>query len=1409
MKKKSLPPLPADKPHSPYSPDYDALPPPLQGVLRVTALTGGLYDRIMLEVLRAVVPPVSSVGWTEGTYRSAVQALRKLRLIHSGGQCSPPALEHALACEAIQDIPLVRAVEQAMTAGAGSVHYQFVVLALRARLSIYAGDAHAFTVLLSTMHSLQAHYAEMYPVDSHMYIFDGQCVALPLEAADWYAARPDGIRFAILTNTIRVLLVGKDPAPLLPVMLKDMPHLLQAHTGRQLPEEILLLLLYQGEFAQVAPTIRMLLADKQLFGGHFLQGMLYFFQGNMAEALPPLREALKLFRRSSGKRKVNLPFPGDMSMALAMLATNDPAECKKVETLADQSDALGAGWNVVKALLYFSRGQEALARRFMDSALQAPVHRPFEKIVVMVGTAVVCGKDAPKHYASVLEEYRQLAPFMPLLGRMLAEFLVRTAPEASTAEFERALATTVQPELRILDLFSPSATWERVFDTLTHVLCHDNPRSGNSTASKRLVWLVHFPYNILIAVEQSAKKQSWTSGRPVSLKRLYEDRASFDYLTPQDQRVLKALTTQRGWRGHTYSFDFEQALPALVEHPLLQDESSRTPFILTQRTVTLDITEQGNGYSIGLSQPDTQGDNASVYVVGDLRVVQEAEDRYCVYQLPPRLKEIKTILGTKPLHIPKAGAAKVLHLLRDIDPAIPVQTHLNAVAECRALPRPVVQLLPFRGGLQIYFGVRPFDSSESPFFPTGQGNMRPIISMGGQTCQTTRIAEDEQREARTLLAACPTLQGYGEGGPWEVVETEDALNVLLECKNFSEAHPEHAPLLEWPQGESLRVEASVSAQQLAVHIQQKRDWFQLRGELTVHEGLVVSMGKLLDTLADSKGVFVPLGDGAFVALTQEFKRQLQRLSSLSESEKDGSRRMHPLGAGALDTALDGVRSLTVDAAWAQLIKRIHAAQEHTPVLPSTLRGELRDYQLEGFVWLSRLAHWGAGACLADDMGLGKTVQTIAVLLEQAPRGAILVVAPTSVCHNWEAEFTRFAPSLQVHRLGMGSTAGRCQLVGSMQAGDVLIVSYGLLHSLAPLLGSRPWQVVVFDEAQALKNAATKRAKASKSLTASFRVALTGTPIENYLEDVWSLFNTINPGLLGTLKSFQKRFGGSSSAARQALKALVRPFILRRTKSTVLTELPPRTEQVLQVALPADERAFYEALRRKALEKLAQPAEGGAGQRKLSILAELVRLRRACCHPSLIDPESQLEGAKLQTFVQLVEELVRGRHKALVFSQFVGHLSIVRKALDERGISYQYLDGATPEKTRQSSVRAFQDGEGDVFLISLKAGGQGLNLTAADYVIHLDPWWNPAVEDQASDRAHRMGQKRPVTVYRLVIEGSVEEKILALHNSKRSLATDFLDGTDSPLSEGDLLALFESGGLHEADSPESPERVDVE
>jgi SNF2 family DNA or RNA helicase len=323
-----------------------------------------------------------------------------------------------------------------------------------------------------------------------------------------------------------------------------------------------------------------------------------------------------------------------------------------------------------------------------------------------------------------------------------------------------------------------------------------------------------------------------------------------------------------------------------------------------------------------------------------------------------------------------------------------------------------------------------------------------------------------------------------------------------------------------------------------------------------------------------------------------------------------------------------------------------------------------------------------------------------------------------------------------------------------------------------------------------------------ALQGDFRMVATGTPLENHLGELWNLFRFINPGLLGNLEQFNLRFAApieraqdkpAEAQARLRLRRLIAPFILRRTKTQVLAELPSRTEITLPVELSPQETALYESLRRAALEKLAA-VEGPAAKKAIQILAEIMKLRRACCNPQLVAPELGLASSKLAAFAGLLSGLLENRHKVLVFSQFVDHLSLIRAHLEQHNVSYQYLDGSTPMAQRKERVDAFQAGEGEVFLISLKAGGMGINLTAADYVIHMDPWWNPAVEDQASDRAHRMGQLRPVTIYRLVAQHTIEESIVELHQHKRDLADSLLEGSDAAarMSAGDMLAMLQEG-----------------
>ena len=454
--------------------------------------------------------------------------------------------------------------------------------------------------------------------------------------------------------------------------------------------------------------------------------------------------------------------------------------------------------------------------------------------------------------------------------------------------------------------------------------------------------------------------------------------------------------------------------------------------------------------------------------------------------------------------------------------------------------------------------------------------------------------------------------------------------------------------------------------------------------------------------------------------------------------------------------------------------------------------------MEGFEWLSRLAAWGVGACLADDMGLGKTVQALALIQSRADNGPTLVVAPASVCRNWVAEIGKFTPTLTPILFGEGE---RDVVLENAKARDIVITTYDLMTREADMFSQKHFQTIILDEAQSIKNRSTKRSETAMQLQGDFKVITTGTPLENHLGELWNLFQFINPGMMGSLDRFQEQFAipiekMKDVDKRDQLRRLVQPFMLRRRKDEVLKELPPKTEITLTVELTTEERAFYEAIRRKAIESIAMSDSGGegGGARHLKILAEIMKLRRAACHPKLADDKADfIDSAKLRMFGEIVEELLDNGHKALVFSQFVGHLAILEKNLKSKNVAYQYLDGQTPLPKRQQRIEAFQKGEGDLFLISLKAGGVGLNLTAADYVIHMDPWWNPAVEDQATDRAHRIGQTKPVTVYRIVAEGTIEEKIVKLHEHKRDLADSLLEGADmsARLNADDLLDLIKN------------------
>jgi SNF2 family DNA or RNA helicase len=579
---------------------------------------------------------------------------------------------------------------------------------------------------------------------------------------------------------------------------------------------------------------------------------------------------------------------------------------------------------------------------------------------------------------------------------------------------------------------------------------------------------------------------------------------------------------------------------------------------------------------------------------------------------------------------------------------------------------------------------------------------------------------------------------------------------------------------------------------LRVRIEEKQDWFGLGGTVRL-ENEEVALADLLRAIRGGEK-YVRVGEHAFARIGDALRQRLTRLDDAVVDDRQGPR-LARVAAPLVDDILG--EDLTVEAtqAWQETLAALESARRLRPRVPKGLRADLRDYQKEGYRWLARLSAWGAGGVLADDMGLGKTIQSLGVLIDRASGGPALVVAPTSVGENWLQETERFAPEL---RPLLYRDHDREQLIETAAGGDLVITSYALLQRDAVRFAGRRWHTLVLDEAQYIKNAATKTARAARDLRANWRLALSGTPLENHLGELWSLMRTISPGLLGSWEQFRTRFADpiekhDDAERREALARLVQPFILRRTKVSVLSELPQRTEVNRFAELSRLERERYEAARMAAVRELGagRAQESDESQQRFRVLAWLTRLRQLACHPRLVDKKWQGNSAKLDLLLETIEELREGEHRALVFSQFVQHLALVREALDARGIRYQYLDGSTPAGERQAAVDAFQRGEGELFLISLKAGGTGLNLTAANYVIHLDPWWNPAVEDQATDRAHRIGQQQAVTVLRMVARDTIEEQILAMHENKRELVASVLSGTDraGKLSTAEMVELI--------------------
>ena len=859
-------------------------------------------------------------------------------------------------------------------------------------------------------------------------------------------------------------------------------------------------------------------------------------------------------------------------------------------------------------------------------------------------------------------------------------------------------------------------------------------------------------------------------------------------LTEQDSLVVKeAMSRERDYYyygGYEYDFDWEESLSALVGHPYLF--SSKNPSVniqLNEGEPSLVIKEVKGTLELSF---DTK------FSVEGVKVQKETETRYKVVKISKHHVEIADSFKDNKLKVPAAGREKLLKAIQPLSTKLAIQSdleeHFENLPSVDADERIHALMTPAGEGFHLEFFVKPF-GTVPPYFKPGKGAESVIADVGRVRTRTKRDVKKERKLLGEIEELCPFLAEFESPNyEWNLADAEHCLTAMSELETPRKAEK---LVVEWTKGQKLKLLGNINFENFALSVKGSNTWFEVDGKVKVNEDLVLSMKELSALLNQNTKNFIELSDGQFIAITEKLRKHLQSLSSVL----DDKNRLHSLGSGILEDFADELENFKADKAWKEHLAKIKTANKFVPELPATFEADLRPYQLEGYEWLSRLAHWGVGACLADDMGLGKTLQALALLVERAERGAALVVAPVSVCRNWIKEARRFSPTLNFHLFGEIDRKSQVESLGKY---DVLVTSYNLLQLEEELFTSQKFSTIVLDEAQAVKNRNTKRSKTVMALQADFRLITTGTPIENHLGELWNLFNFINPAMLGSHEFFNEKFAlpiekNKDDNARKTLQRLIKPFMLRRRKNQVLDDLPEKTEIMLTVEMSAEERAFYEALRREALEKI-ESQDGEAKDKRFRILAELTRLRLACCHPKLVNENVTLSSSKLELFGETLDELLENKHKALVFSQFVKHLAIIQVYLQSKGIPYHYLDGSTPPHIRQERIDDFQRGKGEVFLISLKAGGTGLNLTAADYVIHLDPWWNPAVEDQATDRVHRIGQQRPVTVYRLVTENTVEEKILKLHETKRDLADSLLDGTDSSgkMSADDLLALISEG-----------------
>jgi len=786
--------------------------------------------------------------------------------------------------------------------------------------------------------------------------------------------------------------------------------------------------------------------------------------------------------------------------------------------------------------------------------------------------------------------------------------------------------------------------------------------------------------------------------------------------------------------------------------------------------------------------------------------------------------------------LPEAHAQAVSNYLasRLPDARLPLPTAPNFVHIDEA-PKPVLilqsrddspDIRAFFASIRFRYAdyVLPFDGLEGDATLEGKTSEgKPLVLKRDLPAETRHVVDFGKRHPsfESALASDPTYYSRADRRPRtnDVQEIAHAWRDLLEARDELEAAGWSVQIRE-PFDLSFKsvtkVEATVS--------ETASNWFDMALKLSHGNQTFDLLPLVIDWLqGDSRdsSILLQADDGQWLEIAPELFEPVARTllelyddpaRELARGNRDDDEgtdlRLPRQRAGALEELGERWEQQGISVAWHEaqdvfsLADRLRAFEGlERPVLPPGVHATLRPYQLDGMAWLGFLAEYGFNGILADDMGLGKTLQALAHLQHERDIGRLvkptLIVAPTSLLGNWRREAARFTPNL---RAVVWHGTDRKEREHALDGVDIVVTSYALVTRDIELLAARDFGCVVLDEAQAIKNPSAKVTQALKTLPIERRICLTGTPLENHLGELWSQFDFLMPGFLGSRKHFNRYFRTpiethGSEERRDRLAALIRPFLLRRRKEQVATELPPKTVIVREVTLEPEQARLYESIRVSMEHRVrALLAERGLARSHIEMLDALLKLRQTCCHPALVKLDSArgiMESAKTELVMSMLEELIDEGKKILLFSQFTEMLGLLERELVERGVRYAKLTGRT--RKRDEVIDSFQHGDVPLFLISLKAGGTGLNLTAADTVIHYDPWWNPAVETQASDRAHRIGQTKPVFIYKLVASNTVEEKIMGMQDRKRELAAQTLErgesGALAGLTSDDVLSLF--------------------